>query len=430
MKLVWLAGVLLGTLLVACVSLSSKPAQAQAVCTQGSPYTDQNGVSCCTNQLVSPGYGQAPLCPGSVAPGSSTRSVQGFQAPTAVAGASVRITRSYLDALSQQYEGGDLQGAFGSSSQPAGAAPLAYAPLDSFEARYPVLKAPPAPDPKPYRFFVTSFGGGFSDNQVFSQNGSFGGGLIGVDYRVNGNLLVGASVGGSSASVSLPSAAGSTTGVNGTVFAIGTAGAFYAQSLTTISGFSNDTTRLAATGGATPAIERASFGSTEIRTRAEFGRVVDLGDFPSFPKAKITPFVALEIAQLHLDGHAENNVNGTGNAFGVVTLGQDVNDVPAFIGARLEASYKIGNGMTLTPILRLAYVHQFANSEVTVTNLLAGGGTSFSPNGTLLGRNSAQTKAGFELSIGRGVVVFANFDGLFSSTDQLYGGRGGIRISY
>ena len=435
MKWTWLGGALLGLTVLGGVSMSSKPAAAQATCTSGGYtqplFTDSNGNTCCPSQLVgSPSGGS--MCPITTPQASSSNRVTAATVGTATGGASIRAARAFIDALGDRYEGGNLQESFTSSSTPTSGPALAYAPLDSFEARYPVIKAPPPPAAKPYRFFVTTFGGGFSDNQVFAQHGSYYGGLIGVDYRVNNNLLIGASVGGSSSDVSLASAYGSTTGVNGAIFAIGTAGSFYAQSLTTLSGFSNDTVRAVATGGAAVAIERSSYGSTEIRTRAEFGRVVDLGDIAGFPKAKITPFVAMEIAQLHQDGHSETNTNGVpgGAALGLNFAGQDMTDVPAFIGARLEASYNLGNGMVFTPIIRLAYVHQFANSEASAATFLGTTTTTFAQNGTLLGRNSAQTKAGFELNLGRGVVVFTNFEGLFSANDSLYGGRGGVRVSF
>jgi hypothetical protein len=391
--------------------------------TTGGTTTTTGGTTTTTGGTTTTSGGGTTL----LAPGTAT---QGSQVNSGASYGTVFITRTFTETLgdrNQQTVTGD--GSVQLPGLPANAS--GYAEPSAFQAKFPInVKDVPAPAPA-YRVFATGFGGGF--NESGGQNGSFYGGLAGIDYQVLPNLIVGAAAGGSESRLSIASAnaSGTTSGVNGSIYAIATAGPFYAQTLTTFSSFSNHTSRnVAAADGFAAALEAASFGSSEIRERAEFGRVLTSKDLPWLDAVKITPFVALEIANLHLNGHSEINVNGVGNFAGLTTAGQDIADVPGFVGARIERSFDVGNGMVLTPILRAAYVHQFATQSVTQAVLVSTGASVFTSNGTLLGRDAAQVKAGAELSISRNTVLFANFEGLFSGNSDLYGGRGGIRVTW
>lgn len=364
---------------------------------------------------------------------SSSSCASGGQIGGTVGIATIRTTRQVTETLNDQNV---------SQLEKSNAAPVdtalptfvaQYAPLSDYVA---VKKGSPivvdrTPVPPKYRVFGTVFGGGF-DSTGFAgaaEKGDYYGGLVGVDYQVQPNSILGIAIGGSGSRVDIDAltASGRVAGFNGSIYFITAFNKFYAQTVTTLSSFSNDTTRFVP---GVNALEKASFGSFEARERLEFGRIFDLGDVYGIPKFKVVPFIAVEIANLHQNGHTEYDANGGGGAASLTTEGTDILDVPGFIGARVEASYALGNGMTIRPIVRVAYVHQFASAPILQTALISSPSATFASNTTLLGPDSVLTKAGFELDVVKNTVVFANFDGLFSKNDDLYGGRAGVRYSF
>ena len=316
-----------------------------------------------------------------------------------------------------------------------------YAAMQEFQANTsPIVVDKPQP-PTGLRVFATGFGGGSAlegqTSGVAGQKASYYGGLIGVDYRLMPNLLIGAAIGGSNTdfTVAARNTSGSVTGFNGNVFSIASFGAFYAQTLATFSQFSNTTTRNVAGFGAgaaalPSAIEKANYGSFEARGRLEVGRVFNLSETTKINGFKVTPFAAMEIAELTTGGYNEYNPGGGGNVFGLSTSGHTYDDARTFLGARLEASYGLGNGMTLRPIVRLAWVHAFTTAPTEANALQSIPGATFIVAGATVARNAAETKVGAELDIRKNTVVFANFDGEFGNVQQVYGGRAGFRYSF
>lgn len=293
-----------------------------------------------------------------------------------------------------------------------------------------------APAPRSYHVWSIGFGGGVSisgNANVAGETGNFYGGVLGLDYQVQPNILVGIAAGGSESNfnVSQRSTSGDVTGFHGGVYSLVDFGPLYASNSVTVSSFSNNTTRnVAGFGGLATATEKASFGSLDIRTRAEFGRVLDYGNVYGFTNLKITPFVALEIAQLRTNGFAEYNANGVGNLVGLAGQGQSTADVPGFVGARFESAYAVGPGMVLRPMVSLAYLHEFAPQRNLQNGFVSLPGSTFLVSGARPSSNAAQTKAGFELDMGHGVGLFANFDGEFSDLERVYGGKGGVRVTW
>ena len=99
--------------------------------------------------------------------------------------------------------------------------------------------------------------------------------------------------------------------------------------------------------------ERGTFDSHEFRTRLEVGRHVETYG------AVLTPFVALDLAELRSNGFTERSLSGPG-LFGLSVQGQDTASVPATVGLRYQAQASLGGGMVFTPSVQLAYVHEFA----------------------------------------------------------------------
>ncbi len=345
----------------------------------------------------------------------------------------IRAARVFSNAMQDQaltwLTGGGAPNAITLGGLPANVTP--YAEVNRLPSPIVVDRAPP---PRTYRLWATGFGGGVSisgNANVAGETGNFYGGAVGLDYQLQPNILVGISGGGSESTFSVGGRAtsGNVTGAHGGVYSIVDFGPFYGFNSVSVSSFSNNTTRsVTGFGGIATATEKASFGSLDIRTRAEFGRVFDYGNAYGFANLRVTPFVALEIAQLRSNGFSEYNANGTGNLFGLAGQGQSTADVPGFLGARFESAYGIASGMLLRPMVTLAYLHEFAPQRTLQNGFVSLPGSAFLVSGARPSSNAVRTKAGFELDMGRGIGLFADFDGEFSGLERVYAGKGGFRV--
>jgi outer membrane autotransporter protein len=403
------------------------------------PNTSSVGTSLALNPNSTLGKAVATLTPAQATNVLNSLSGEGnVSSQTAGQGA----TRTFTNFIGDRSAPGESNNNSGTVQVSGGGLPAGvsqYAPVEPQVVAIVVDKPKPTPL---YRVFATGFGG-FNNTAAqgattAAENGSFYGGLMGIDYRVQPNVLIGAAAGGSTTNFQVParSSSGNTTGFNGNVFAVVSFGPWYGQSLTTLSTFSNTTTRNIAGFGSganavASAIEQASFGSFEVRTRAEFGRVTPIPNtIKGFETFKITPFVALELAQLKTDGYSEYNASGGPNTDGLTAASRTYADVRSFLGARLETSYDAGNGITLRPIARLSYVHAFSPAPTSINSFQSVPGATFTVSGAPVAHNSAETKVGAEADLGHGTVIFVNFEGNFSTVEQIYGGRGGIRYSW
>jgi len=84
--------------------------------------------------------------------------------------------------------------------------------------------------------------------------------------------------------------------------------------------------------------------------------------------------------------------------------------------------------MSLKPIVSLAYGHDFAPNRALTAALASLPTALYQVNGAPLARNFAEIKAGVELDLTPGVALFANFEGDFSGREQMYGGKGGVKM--
>lgn len=319
------------------------------------------------------------------------------------------------------------------------------APLPGFSSYAPSVDTPRAPlreladvpPPRQPPVFVApqrtwrAWGTGYGGTEDIHGNATIGsarqdntiyGGTLGVDYQLTSNYLVGIAVGGSNGDfqVANRSTFGSTTGGHIAFYDLATFGSFYGASSTSFSFYDNRTTRnIGSFGGLGAETERGNFNSHEFRTRLELGR-----HYSGFG-GSITPFVALEIAELRSNGFTESRVSGPG-LLALNVQGQSAADVPAFIGARFQRVVGIGD-VVLTPTLQVAYLHEFAPYRSQSGSLVNLPGSIFLVDGARPSYNAAQVKAGAALAIGPHSALFANFDGEFSGVDQLYAGKGGFR---
>ncbi|MDX7952386.1 autotransporter domain-containing protein [Lichenihabitans sp. Uapishka_5] len=315
--------------------------------------------------------------------------------------------------------------------------PLGYA--EATPLPFPVLKGPLPVAPAPQRLW-RAWGGGFGASGSIDGSADLGtarqtneafGGLVGLDYQVQPNLLLGAAAGGSGADFRVPDRAtsGTVTGGHGALYGIyGGATGFYAEGSLAFSGFSNDVRRTAgAVGGLAGEAERSSFDSFEVRVRGEVGQRLPFNG-AGYDSIGVTPFAAVEFANLSADGFRE-----TGAGSGLLSLavaGRDTESLPVFTGVRVDGLMPVGTGMVARPFVQVAYVHELEPTRNLEANFVSLPRASFLVEGARPAKNGAEVKVGADLTIRPGVTLTAHFDGEFSGVQQVYGGRGGLRVDF
>lgn len=316
-----------------------------------------------------------------------------------------------------------------------GSGALGYAPEGAYASAGPFIKAPAtARLDRTWRVWGSAFGGsstlqGDAGLGTAAQKDSLFGGNIGLDYQVWPNWLVGVAFGGSEGNFAVDSRAtsGKVDGVHGGVYGTLTLGQLYLSNATTVSSFSNKTTRVVGNIGGLPGeTERGNFSSWQLRSRFEVGH-----DF-AMAGARLTPFAAFEIAQLYSDGFVESSQT-TGGAPGVLGLAvsrQTTTSAPLFLGLRGERRIELANGMALTPQASMAWVHEFAPTRNLNGALVSLPGASFIVDGARPASDAAQVSVGAQLDVTRNAALFANFEGEFSNVTQAYAGKGGIRMAW
>lgn len=289
---------------------------------------------------------------------------------------------------------------------------------------------PPAPAvrERSWRAWGTGFGAtdnlaGRSDVGSASERASLYGGALGVDRALTQNLIVGAAVGGSDGTFDVPGrvTSGRVTGGHIGTYSLATFGSFYGAGSTSFSAFTNSTTRvMGGFGGLGGETLSGRFDSHEIRTRLEFGRNV------AAYAGTLTPFTALDIAQLRTDGFGETALSGPGN-LRLAVDGQSTASVPGTIGLRYRGNVGLG-GLLFRPLVEVAWVHEFAPQRTLTAQIATLSDSTFTVEGAGPPRDAARIKAGGELALSERMALFASFNGEFSGIEQLYSGSGGIRL--
>jgi outer membrane autotransporter protein len=316
-----------------------------------------------------------------------------------------------------------------------GSEPLQYAPSKkSKTADHPVFKelAPPAPYQPRWRAWLTGFDGsaklageaGIGSADLSHNTGGLAGGF---DYRFAPDLLAGFAIGGSSSNFSVRDriTSGHLEGAHFGGYGAKTWNSFYAAGTLSFSTFRNDTTRSIAGIGPTETAT-GRFGSNLLSGRVEVGSKRVFGRFA------VTPFAAVQFAELWQNGFTEANPVPAGAAgpLGLTYGSISVSSLPTFVGAQFDTRFAFSNGMALSPYARLSWVHEFRPNRAINAAFIALPGAAFAVDGPRAASDAARIDAGAKLAIRPNAWLFASFDGEFSNRSQSYAGKGGVRVAW
>jgi uncharacterized protein with beta-barrel porin domain len=257
---------------------------------------------------------------------------------------------------------------------------------------------------------------------------TMGGGAFGADAEIAPNLVIGGAVAAAASYFSLDSRASS--GDARTIFfglyGSWTSGPLYVDAALSY-GHGQFTTKRTITSGTTTELANGAFDGNQ------YGGRIEAGWRFMVQRYELTPFAGLAVQALQQDGYRESTSDATTFAPGILGLsyqGETTTSVRSFLGGQAATTYRLGERMTVSPRLRLAWAHEFSADRQVNASFLSIPGAAFTVSGARPPRDSAIVGAGVDLALGRNVALFAQFDGDLSADGNAYAGTGGLRISW
>jgi outer membrane autotransporter protein len=288
-----------------------------------------------------------------------------------------------------------------------------------------IAKAPPIQPPR-WRAWATGFDGTWklgADNGSAGLTHNTGGLAAGVDYQIAPDLLLGAAMGGSSSNFSVRDrgTSGHLDAVHLGGYGVKTWGSTYAAGALGFSTIRNDTSRTIA--GLGPAqVATGNFGSNLLSGRLEVGSTRPFG------RVAVTPFVAVQFAELWQSGYTEANVAPAGaGPLGLSYAAQTAASLPTFLGAQVDGRFDLPFA-AVSPYARLSWMHEFSPTRQISPSFIGLPGTSFTVVGAPAARDAAKVEVGSKLAISRSVKAFVSFDGAFAERSEAYAGKGGFNF--
>lgn len=255
---------------------------------------------------------------------------------------------------------------------------------------------------------------------------SIAGGAFGSDYHVGTDTYIGFAAGVSSLNYSVPNsgASGQATGGHFGLYGLYGWDKSYVSGSLTYSRFDGTATR-SIVGIGPSETERSSSISHQLASHIEIGRSFDT------PGAKITPFFAVEPAQLWTPGITETSVtaSGTPGVFGLSYQAQGTTSLPTVVGAQVDGETEL-NARLLKGWVRIGWVHEWlANRNVTAGfNTLPG--SNFTVDGATAASDAFRLNFGGSYAVATQVSLFANGTAEFSDRGESIGGTAGVRLTW
>jgi autotransporter-associated beta strand protein len=309
---------------------------------------------------------------------------------------------------------------------------LSYATAKKRLADNPVFKAMPAPWQPRWRAWLTGFDGtaklaGDAATGSAALSHNVGGLAGGLDYQWAPDMLLGFALGGSSSNFSVNDriTSGHLEAAHFGGYGVKTWSHFYLAGALSFSTFRNTTSRTIAGVGPTETAT-GSFGSNLLSGRLEVGSKQVFGRFA------VTPFAAVQFAELWQNGFTETNTVPVGapGPLGLSFGASRTSSLPTFLGAQFDTRIALPYGMVLAPYSRLSWVHEFNPTRDVTPVFIALPGAAFTVDGPRAARDAARIDAGAKLAIKPNAWLFGSFDGEFSHLSQSYAGKGGARFTW
>ncbi|MCS3897205.1 autotransporter-associated beta strand protein [Bradyrhizobium japonicum USDA 38] len=249
--------------------------------------------------------------------------------------------------------------------------------------------------------------------------------VVGADYRVSPDTLVGFALGGAGFNFSVADALG---GGRADVFQAG----LYARhnfgpaylSAALAYGWQDVTTDRTVTVSGTDRLT-ANFKASTFAGRLETGW--RFAPIPAFSFG-VTPYAAVQATTFHLPGYGETALVGT-NQFALSYNAQDTTNVRTELGARTDQRFLVENGV-LTLRSRLAWAHDTNTNRLVNAAFQMLPGAAFTVSGARPAADSALVGGRAEMKWRNGLSLAGTIDGEFSRSTQTYTGKGTVRFEW
>ncbi|WP_375308074.1 autotransporter domain-containing protein [Bradyrhizobium sp. A11] len=249
--------------------------------------------------------------------------------------------------------------------------------------------------------------------------------VVGADYRVSPDTLVGFALGGAGFNFSVADALG---GGRAGVFQAG----LYARhnfgpsylSAALAYGWQDVTTDRTVTVSGTDRLT-ANFKASTFAGRLEAG-----WHFVPFPASSfgVTPYAAVQATTFHLPGYGETALVGS-NQFALSYGAQDTTNVRTELGGRTDQRFLVNDGV-LTLRGRLAWAHDTNTNWFVNAAFQTLPGAAFTVSGARPAADSALVGGRAEMKWRIGLSLAGTVEGEFSRNVQTYTGKGTVRYEW
>lgn len=333
----------------------------------------------------------------------------------------LRVTQGFTDAVGARLD--DLRGSAGGSSM-AAVALRRYA-----DATPPAVASDAPPRPGGMRGSMSIWGRGYGawsesdgDAEAAGYNQDTGGFAGGLDFAVDTRWNVGGAIGWSSTDVEFD-----TLRDSGDVDTFQFAGygsyagqSWYADASIGIGFHDIASTRLIDVTPSSLAVATANYDANSFGVRTEVGMIYDSG------RIDFTPFLGLAYASTSTDGFVES---GAG-AFSLLVAESDADSLTSTLGLRLSGAWQAG-GVRLMPAAEIAWRHEFMDDNQNFTaSFLEDPATQFQIVSAQQARDAIIANLGMGAQVSKSVVVFLDYNGLYSSSFNTHAASAGLRATW
>ncbi|MCF8533674.1 MAG: autotransporter-associated beta strand repeat-containing protein [Reyranella sp.] len=284
-------------------------------------------------------------------------------------------------------------------------------------------------DASPWSLWATGlagFGSVAGDANAGTVTYNAGGAATGIDYRFSPNLLAGFGIGFASGNqwTNGFSGRGTTDSYQASVYASFTQGGFWIDALGGYAHNDNRMTRQIAIAGLQPRTANGAAGADQLMGQVEAG--YRLGLYAP-AAATIAPFARLQGTTVMQNGFTE-----TGAGFLNLSVAPQTTDsLRSILGAELTAQVPTGVDRRIGLLLRLGWVHEYANTARPVTAAFAGvPGSNFTVFGAAPTRDAAALAFAADTAIGERSSIYLRYDGEVGTGTDSHAFSAGLRMTW
>nr|WP_249129053.1 MULTISPECIES: autotransporter domain-containing protein [Bradyrhizobium] len=249
--------------------------------------------------------------------------------------------------------------------------------------------------------------------------------VVGADYRVSPDTVIGFALGGAGYNFALSDSLG---GGRADLFQAGLYGrhnfgpAYLSASLAY--GWQDVTTDRTVTVSGTDKLT-ANYKASTFSGRLETG-----WRFAPIPASTfgVTPYAATQVTTFHLPGYGETAIVGS-NQFALSYNSQDTTNVRTELGARTDQRFLVNDG-ELTLRGRLAWAHDSNTNRLVSAAFQTLPGAAFTVSGAQPAADSALLGGRAEMKWRNGLSLAGTVEGEFSQSTQTYTGKGTVRYEW